>query len=60
MGEESIAFGDIEFEKNKFDRCKSPTLIGNKNINKIIVSHKTPFGKNDFKYFVAYKNLHHC
>ena len=25
-------------------------------INKIIVSNKFPFGKQDFKYFIGYKN----
>ena len=36
-------------------KYKSLTLIGNVDINKIVVSNKVFFGKNDFKYFIGYK-----
>ena len=31
-------------------------LINNIDINKIVVSNKFPFGKQDFKYFIGYKD----
>ena len=34
---------------------KSPILISNIDIDKIVVSNKFPFGKKDFKYFIGYK-----
>ena len=39
MGKEIITFGDTEVEKHKFHQHKSPILIGDLNINKIIVSN---------------------
>ena len=35
---------------------KNPILISNININKIIVFNKLPFGKQDFKFFIGYKD----
>ena len=35
---------------------KSPISINNIDINKIVVSNKLPFGKQDFKYFIGYKD----
>ena len=31
-------------------------MINNIDIDKIIVSNKSPFNKQDFKYFIAYKD----
>ena len=31
-------------------------MIDNINVNKIVVSNKISFGKNDFKYFIGYKD----
>ena len=31
-------------------------MINNININKIVVSNKFPFGKQDFKFFIGYKD----
>ena len=36
---------------------KSPVLINDKGINKIVVSSKLPFHKLDFKYFIGYKDF---
>ena len=55
MGMEYITLGYTEVKKHIFHQHKSPILIANININKIIVSNKVPFGKKDFKYFVRYK-----
>ena len=35
---------------------QSPILIGDVNVNKVIVSNKVAFGKKAFKYFIRYKN----
>ena len=52
-GKKIIKFGDIEIEKKKFHQYKSPLSINNIDINKIVVSNKVSFGKNDFKYFTG-------
>ena len=31
-------------------------MMNDKGINKIVVSNKIPFGKQDFKYFIGYKD----
>ena len=35
---------------------ESPISINDIDINKIVVSNKVPFGKEDFKYFIGYKD----
>ena len=40
MGKEIITFGSTEVEKHKFHQRKSPILIGDVSIRKIIVSNK--------------------
>ena len=56
MGKKIITFGYVEVEKYKFYQHKSPILIYNVYIDRIVVSNKVPFGKNDFKYFIGYKD----
>ena len=56
MDKEIIKFDDTEIEKYKFHQHKSPILIDNININKIVVSSKVSLGKKDFKYFIGYKD----
>ena len=51
-----MKFDDTEIEEYKFHQHKSPISI-NKDINKIIVSNKLPFGKQDFIYFIGYKDV---
>ena len=41
--------------KNTSSISISPISINNIAINKIVVSNKFHFGKQDFKYFIAYK-----
>ena len=45
----SIKLGDTEIEEDKFLQYKSPTLIDNIDINKIVVYNKVSFGKKHFK-----------
>ena len=46
----------IEIEEYEFHQYKSPISINNIDINKIVVSNKFLFGKQDFKYFIGYKD----
>ena len=55
MDKTFFKFDDAEFEKCKFHQYKRPISIDNIDVNKI-VSNKIPFGKNDFKYFIGYKD----
>ena len=52
MDKRTIKIDDTEIEKYKFHQYKSPISINNVDINKIVVSNKVSFNKNDFKYFI--------
>ena len=52
-GSKIISFYDTVVQKCKFHQHKSPFLINN---NKRVVSNKVPFCKQDFKYFIGYKD----
>ena len=41
--------------RNESHQYRSPISINNIVINKIVVSNKFPFDKQDFKYFIGYK-----
>ena len=56
MDKKIIKFDETEIEKYKLHKNKNPFLINNIDINKIAVSNKVSFGKNDFKYFINYNN----
>ena len=47
---------DTEIKKYQFHQNKNPISINDIDINKIVVSNKLPFGKQDFKYFIGYKD----
>ena len=49
-------FDDNEIAKYRFHQYKRSILIDIIHVNKIVVSNKTCFGKNNFKYFIDYKN----
>ena len=51
-----IKLDDIETEEYKFHRYKSPISINDIDINEIVGSSKFPFAKQDFKYFIDYKD----
>ena len=52
-----IKIDDTEIEEYKFHQQKNLALINNLDINKIVVSFKFLFGKQDFKYFISYKDF---
>ena len=56
MDKKVIKFDDTEIEEYKYHQNKSPISINNIDINKIVVSNKLRFGKQDFKYFIGYKD----
>ena len=56
MDKKVIKFDDTEIEEYKYHQNKSPISINNVDINKIVVSNKLHFGKQDFKYFIGYKD----
>ena len=55
MDKKIIKFDNIEIGEYKFYQNKSPISISYIDINKIVVSNKLPFGKQDFEYFIGYK-----
>ena len=56
MDRKIIKFNDTEIEEYEFHQYKSPLSINNIDINKIVVSIKFLFGKQDFKYFIGFKD----
>ena len=56
MNEKNMKFDATEIEEHEFHQYKSPILITKIDINKIVVSNKFTFGKQDFKYFIGYKD----
>ena len=55
MDEKIIKRDDTEIEEYKFPQYRSPFLI-NDVVNEIVVSNKICFGKQDFEYFIGYKD----
>ena len=51
-----IKFDDAEIEEFEFYQYKSSISIKEIDINKIIASNNFPFSKQDFKYFIGYKD----
>ena len=51
-----MKFDDTEIEEYEFHRFKNPISINDIDINKIVVFNKLPFYKQDFKYFIGYKD----
>ena len=45
MVKEILTFGDIEIEKNRFYRHKTPILLEDVDIEIVIVSNKISFGE---------------
>ena len=56
MDKKIIKVDDTEIEVYKFHQSESPISINDIDINKIVVPNKLPFGKQDFKYFIGYKD----
>ena len=45
MGKKILTLGDIEIDKNKFYCSKSPILLKDVDIGKVLISNKISFGK---------------
>ena len=56
MDKKIIKFDDTEIEEYEFHQYESPISTNNIDINKIVVSNKFTFGKQDFKYFIGYRD----
>ena len=56
-GQKNIIFHETEIEEFDFYQNKSAIPINDILINKIAVSDKLPFGKQDFKYFIGCKGF---
>ena len=55
MGKEILIFGNIEIEKSKFYRHKTPIFLRDIDIKKALVSNKISFGEKNYKYFIGNK-----
>ena len=51
-----IKFDDTEIEEFEFNHYESPISINDIDINKIVISNKFLFGKQDFNYFIGHKD----
>ena len=51
-----IKFNDSENREYKFHQYKSPISINSIDISKKKLSNKFPFGTQDVKYFIGYKD----
>ena len=56
MDKKIIKFEDIEIEEYEIHQYRCPTFIKNMDVNEIELSNKFPFHKQDFKYFIGYKD----
>ena len=51
---EILTFGNIEIEKSKFYRNKTPIFLKDVDIGKVLVSNKISSGEKNCKYFIGY------
>ena len=56
MDKKIIKFDDTKTEEYKFHQNKSPISINDIYTNRIVISNKLKFGKQDFKYVTGYKD----
>ena len=54
MGKDFLTFDNIEIEKNKFYLHNTPILLGDEDIEKVLVSNKVSFGEKNYKCFIGY------
>ena len=52
MDKETLTFGNIEIEKNKFYPHKAPTFFGEVDIEKVLVSKKISFGVKNYNCLI--------
>ena len=53
MGKEILTFGNIEIEKSKFYRSKTPIFLKDVDIEKVLVSNKISFGEKNYILLVT-------
>ena len=56
IGKKIIKLDDTKIEEYEFHQYKSSISINDIDINKIVVTNKFPFSKQDFKYFIGFKD----
>ena len=56
MDKKIVKFDDTKIEEYEFHQYKSPISINDTDISEIVVSNKSRFDKQDFKYFTGYKD----
>ena len=56
MDKKIVKFDNTEIEEYKSHYHKIPISRNGIDINKMVVSNKLPFGKQDFKCFIGYKD----
>ena len=56
MDEQIIKYYGAEIEEHKFHQYKTPLSINDIDINNIVVPDKFHFGKQDFEYFIGYRD----
>ena len=49
MNKEILTFSNIEIEKNKFYRHKTPIFLRDVDIEKVLVSNKISFGEKNYE-----------
>ena len=59
IGREILTFRDIELEKTKFYRYKSPIFLNDADIEKVLVSKKISLREKGYKYFIGYLQNDH-
>ena len=55
MGEKTLKFNNIKFNKKEFHRSKQAIEIDLVDTSKIIVSDKFKHSEDGFKYFIGYQ-----
>ena len=53
MSKEILTFGNIEIEKNRFCRPKTPIFLKDVDIEKVLVSNKISFDEENYKCFIG-------
>ena len=56
MEQEAVYFGENDIIKSVFRKNKRPIHINEVDIEEIVSSHKTSYGKASFKYFIGYRH----
>ena len=55
MSEKILKFDNIRVNKKELHKSKQPIDLNSINVDKIVVSDKSKYSDNGFKYFIGYK-----